>query len=318
MFFALPVHDTEEYMRQTTIKRRVSCSGTGLHSGREASITLRPAAGNAGIVFHVRTPDGTRALRPAPDAVTAACLATTLGGSSASVGTVEHIVAALRGLGIDNIHIDVNGGEIPVMDGSAAPFVELLSGAGIREQSETRRVLRIRRPIRFERAGKYIHAEACDGFSVDYSINFPHPAVGASRMILDLTPESFSSVASARTFGFLRDVEMLHNAGFGLGGSLDNAIILDETRVLNPGGLRYKDEFVRHKILDFIGDMGMMPLPLRGRFTVSCSGHGLNNEFLRHIHAAGDFFLEECAPGEHPVRHAAPASRRHGARACAG
>ncbi|MDR2668920.1 MAG: UDP-3-O-acyl-N-acetylglucosamine deacetylase [Desulfovibrio sp.] len=305
-------------MRQTTIGRRISCSGIGLHSGKEVGITLRPAAGNAGIVFHVRTPDGSRAVRPAPDAVTTAGLATTLGGNGVSVATVEHLAAALRGLGVDNIHVDVDGGEVPVMDGSAAAFAELISKAGIRRQSCARRVLRIKRPVRFAAEGKWIRAEAYDGFFVDYFVDFPHPAIGAQRITLDLTPDTFSAVASARTFGFLRDVEMLHKAGLGLGGSLDNAIILDDTGVLNPGGLRYEDEFVRHKLLDFIGDTAMSPLPLQGRFTVHCSGHGLNNAFLRHIFASRDLFLEERVLDEHPAGHLAPATRRPAARICAG
>jgi UDP-3-O-[3-hydroxymyristoyl] N-acetylglucosamine deacetylase len=220
-------------------------------------------------------------------------------------------MAALRGLGIDNIHIDVEGGEIPIMDGSAEPFVGLLSRAGIRKQSGVRRVLRIKRPVRFAREGKWIRAEAYDGFFVDYSIDFPHPAIGARRMTLDLTPENFFAVAAARTFGFLRDAEMLHKAGLALGGSPDNAVILDDAGVINPGGLRYEDEFVRHKLLDFIGDMGMLPFPLRGRFTVSCSGHGLNNEFLRHLHASGDLFPEEIAHHRGRDRCAAPARRNN-------
>jgi UDP-3-O-[3-hydroxymyristoyl] N-acetylglucosamine deacetylase len=300
-------------MRQTTIGRRVSCSGIGLHSGKEVGITLRPAAGNAGMVFHVRTPDGSRAVRPAPDAVTAACLATVLSGNGVSVGTVEHLAAALRGLGIDNIHVDVEGGEIPVMDGSAAAFAGLIAEAGIRRQSCARRVLCIKRPVRFAAEGKWIRAEACGGFCVDYFVDFPHPAIGAQRLVLDLTPESFSAVASARTFGFLRDAERLHKAGLGLGGSLDNAIILDDTGVLNPGGLRYKDEFVRHKLLDFIGDTAMSPLPLQGRFTVYCSGHSLNNAFMRHLFASPGLFLEERTLDGHPAGRVAPA-----ARVCAG
>jgi UDP-3-O-[3-hydroxymyristoyl] N-acetylglucosamine deacetylase len=269
-------------------------------------------------VFHVRTPDGSRAVRPAPDAVTTAFLATTLGGNGVSVATVEHLTAALHGLGVDNIHVDVDGGEIPIMDGSAAAFVALISKAGIRRQSCARRILRIKRPVRFAAEGKWIRAEPYDGFFVDYFVEFPHPAIGAQRMTLDLTPDSFSAVASARTFGFLRDVEMLHKAGLGLGGSLDNAVILDDTGVLNPDGLRYEDEFARHKLLDFIGDTAMSPLPLQGRFTVYCSGHGLNNAFLRHIFASPDLFLEERVADERPAGRRAPATPRPAARVCAG
>lgn len=280
-------------MRQTTIMRTIECTGIGLHSGKKVKLSLRPAAENSGIVFHVSGPDGKREITPVPEAVIATGLATTLGKDGAAVSTVEHLLAALRGLGIDNVHVDAHGGEIPIMDGSAAPFVMLLSEAGIRPQSAPRKVLRIAREINFAQGDKRIKAEPYPGFYVDYSIDFPHPSIGKQRLALDLTPRSFSRVAKARTFGFLRDVEMLKERGLALGGSLENAVVLDERGVLNKEGLRHSDEFVRHKLLDFIGDMAMLPLPLQGRFTVSCSGHALNNEFLRHITAAVSPYLEE-------------------------
>jgi UDP-3-O-[3-hydroxymyristoyl] N-acetylglucosamine deacetylase len=294
-------------MQQTTIKQKIEHTGIGLHSGKQVKLVLRPAAEDTGIVFHVSGPNGQCEIIPFPKAVVATGLATTLGKDDTAVSTVEHLLAALRGLSIDNVHVDADGGEIPIMDGSAAPFARLLSEAGIRTQSKPRKVLRIKKSISFSQDDKLIRAEPYHGFYVDYSIDFPHPVIGKQRLALDVTPRSFSQVAKARTFGFLRDVEMLQERGLALGGSLDNAVVLDEQGVLNKEGLRHDDEFVRHKLLDFIGDMAMLPLPLQGRFTVSCSGHTLNNEFLRHIVDAGSHYLEEVCLGGKPV--AAPLPR---------
>ena len=284
-------------MQQTTIKRRIQCAGIGLHSGKRVTLTMRPAAEDTGIVFHVASPMGVRDIRPTADSVIATGLATTLGKDGTAVSTVEHLLATLRGLGIDNVHIDVAGGEIPIMDGSAASFVMLLDEAGVHRQIAPRKVFRIKKTCRFGQGDKFIKAEPHDGFRVDYTIAFPHPSIGTQRMVLEVTPQSFAKVAKARTFGFLQDVEMLKSRGLALGGSLDNAIVLDERGVVNEEGLRYPDEFVRHKLLDFIGDMAMLPLPLQGRFTVSCSGHALNNEFLRHITASESLYLETVRLG---------------------
>ena len=291
-------------MLQKTLSQRIRCTGIGLHSGKKVTMTLRPAAEDTGIIFHVKTPAGVKDITPTPEAVIATGLATTLGRDGVAVSTVEHLLATLRGLAVDNLHIDVEGGEIPIMDGSAAPFVMLIAEAGVHTQSKARTVLRIKRKASFEHEGKSIVAEPHDGFFVDYEINFPHPAIGVQRMSLEVTPESFATVAKARTFGFLRDVEMLQKSGLALGGSLDNAVVLDERGVLNKEGLRHDNEFVRHKLLDFIGDMAMLPLPLQGRFTVCCSGHALNNEFLRHISSAPDVYLDTLRLGADKKRGA--------------
>jgi UDP-3-O-[3-hydroxymyristoyl] N-acetylglucosamine deacetylase len=310
-YFLLIAAYSGGHMRQTTIARRIQCSGIGLHSGKKATLTLRPASEETGIVFHVASPTGKKTIRPCADSVIATGLATTLGQNGASVSTVEHLLAALRGLAIDNVHVDVDGGEIPIMDGSAAPFAMLLAEAGTYEQNAPRKVYRIMQSIRYGREDKFISAEPYNGFSVDCAIVFPHPCIGAQRKKLDLTPRSFLQVAKARTFGFLQDVDMLKARGLALGGSLDNAVVLDERGVLNEEGLRYPDEFVRHKLLDFIGDMAMLPLPLQGRFTIYCSGHSLNNDFLRHISRPGSCCLETVTLGDERLVPFKQPARRH-------
>lgn len=280
-------------MKQTTIKKAIGCSGIGLHSGKVVKLTLSPAQEDTGIVFHIHGDHGIKVLAPEPDSVVATGLATTLGLDGASVATVEHLLAAIAGLQIDNIRIDIEGGEVPIMDGSAASFTFLLRDAGTIQQSRNRVVQRIKKTINFERDGKYIKASPYSGLRIDYTIDFPHPLIGRQTATLEVTPASFvQEIAKARTFGFLREVEYLHKNGLALGGSLDNAIVLDEYSVLNEDGLRFDDEFVRHKILDFIGDMAMLGTPLQGHFEVFASGHALNNQFLRTVNDNATIYLE--------------------------
>lgn len=286
----------EAFMNQTTLNRPFTCIGVGLHGGREVRLTLSPAAANTGIVFLVSGENGVARICPKPDAVMTTALATTLGNAHASVSTVEHVLAALRGMGVDNVEVYTEGGEIPIMDGSAQIFMRRIQEVGLRKLTAPRRVLRVTREAELADGNKYIHVRPVStpgAFRVNYFIDFPHPIIGRQRATLDVTPESFARVAMARTFGFLKDVEYLHSNGLALGGSMDNAVVMDETRVLNPDGLRCPDEFVRHKLLDFIGDMGMASLPLEGAFTVSCSGHALNNQFLRMLESEG--ILEEVS-----------------------
>lgn len=268
-------------MNQTTIQRVVTCSGIGLHSGKKVYLALRPASANTGIIFDIHTQDGIRRVSPTPKAVMTTALATTLGTSDATVSTVEHLLASVLGLGIDNLIVSVEGGEIPIMDGSAAAFVKLFDQAGIRRLNAPRKVMRISRPLEAHDGVKHIRALPYAGFRVDYTIDFPHPAIGRQHMSMEVTPETFARVANARTFGFFKDVEYLHSHGLARGGSLESVVVLDEKGVMNPEGLRYRDEFVRHKVLDFIGDMAMLGLPIQGHFEVCCSGHQLNNAFLR-------------------------------------
>ncbi len=268
-------------MNQTTIERAVTCSGIGLHSGNKVYLALRPAAANTGIIFDIHTPDGIRRVSPSPKAVATTVLATTLGLNGATVSTVEHLLATVLGLGIDNLVVSVEGGEIPIMDGSASAFLSLFAEAGVRKLSASRKVMRVNRPLELHDGNKYIRALPYAGFRIDYTIDFPHPTIGRERFCMDVTPESFSRVANARTFGFFKDVEYLRSNGLARGGSLESVVVLDDNGVMNPEGLRYKDEFVRHKVLDFIGDMAMLGMPIQGQFEVCCSGHQLNNTFLR-------------------------------------
>lgn len=286
-------------MLQTTIHKTVRCTGTGLHSGKQVELTLRPAAEDTGILFSLAGDSGRTFLTPKPDLVVGTGLATTLGTGKESIATVEHLLAAVSALGIDNIHIEVDGAEVPIMDGSAASFVYLLNQAGVRRLGKAKKVLRIKKAVEFEKDGKFIKAQPHDGYQVNYTIDFAHPVIGQQRMEMDVTPENFASdIAKARTFGFLKEVEYLHANGLALGGSLDNAIVLDDYAVLNTEGLRFEDEFVRHKLLDFVGDMAVMGLPLRGSFEVFASGHEMNNAFLRFLAENRDEYLEEVTLGE--------------------
>jgi len=309
-------------MHQTTIRNTVRCTGIGLHSGKQVEMVLRPAPEDTGILFALRSGSGTSFLSPKPRLVVDTGLATSLGNGHDHIATVEHLLASVRGLGIDNIRIEVQGRELPIMDGSAASFVYLLNQAGLRRQNKARKVLAITKPIVFERDGKFIKATPHDGFAVDYTIQFAHPLIGRQNLSMEVTPDLFSTdLAKARTFGFLREVEYMHANGLALGGNLDNAVVLDEFGVLNTDGLRYPDEFVRHKLLDFVGDMAVMGLPLQGRFEVFASGHALNNSFLRYLEDNAAEYLEErtlelpvvapaVSPAKAPAKQPVPAGLR--------
>lgn len=281
-------------MSQTTIHKTVRCTGIGLHSGKQVEMILRPAAEDTGVLFSLRNGTGSTFLTPAPSLVVETSLATVLGDGREAVATVEHLLAAVSGMGIDNIHIEVTGRELPIMDGSAASFVYLLKQAGLRKLSKARKVTAIKKNVEFEQDGKYIKARPYDGLHIDYTIEFAHPLIGRQQMQLEITPDNFASeLAKARTFGFLKEVDYLHANGLALGGSLDNAVVLDEYGILNAEGLRFKDEFVRHKMLDFVGDMAIFGSRLQGHFEVFASGHALNNAFLRHLDENRDLYLEE-------------------------
>ncbi len=280
-------------MQQQTIEKTVHCSGVGLHSGKKVSLSLHPAPVDTGIVFSVQSGNGTRFLRPDPTLVVDTRLCTTLGNGQWSLGTVEHVLAAIRGLDIDNILIEVHGREVPIMDGSAASFVYLLRQAGQRAQDGSRKVLALSREFSVQDDGRWITGRPGRGLAVTCTIDFPHPLIGQQQISLECSSRDFvKSVSRARTFGFLHDVETLQANNLALGGSLDNAVVLDEYGVVNPEGFRFPDEPVRHKLLDFLGDLGLMPYPVWGRFEVHCTGHSLNNAFARGLAANTDSLLE--------------------------
>jgi UDP-3-O-[3-hydroxymyristoyl] N-acetylglucosamine deacetylase len=271
--------------QQRTIAEKISCTGLGLHSGVKVELTLRPARINTGVVFVLR--DGASSVEiPAQSRfVSSTSHATTLSRAGASVMTVEHILAALHALDVDNVRVEVDGPEIPVMDGSAAPFVYLLRTAGRFDQRMERQTLRIREALEVQDGDRHIRIEPGDGFSVDYSVDFSHPAIGRQEIkgfsLDDVAYER--NIARARTFGFLRDVEALWRAGLAKGGNLDNTVVLDDKRVLNDGGLRFRDEFVRHKVLDLIGDLALVGMPIEGHVTACRAGHAMHQRLVRKL-----------------------------------
>ena len=284
-------------IRQRTLKNVIRATGVGLHTGEKVYRTLRPAAPDTGIVFR-RTDLAQPVDIPAtPLNVGDTQLSTTLIKDGVRISTVEHLLSAFAGLGIDNAYVDVSAAEVPIMDGSAGPFVFLIQSAGIEEQNRPKRFVRIKRPIRVEDGDKYALFEPYDGFKVDFVIDFDHPAFASRtrRATVDLSATSFvKEVSRARTFGFLRDIEALRQQNLAMGGSLDNAVVVDDYRVLNEEGLRYEDEFVRHKILDAIGDLYLLGHSLIGAFHGYKSGHALNNQLLRALVATPDAWEEVC------------------------
>ncbi len=270
---------------QRTIEKAVSCEGVGLHSGARVNLTLRPAPADHGVVF-------VRMDLPAPVAIPAVAqsvvdtssLATTLGKDGVRVGTVEHLLAALAGLGIDNVRIEVDGPEVPIMDGSAAPFVALVQSAGVLVQAEPKSFLVIKKTVSVVEGDKEATLTPSSRFKVDCTIDFKHPLISDQRYELEFSDTAFSKeISRARTFGFLRDVEMLKKVGLAKGGSLENAIVVDEFSILNPDGLRFPDEFVRHKILDAFGDMSLFGRPVIGHLKVHKTGHALNHKLVQKV-----------------------------------
>jgi UDP-3-O-[3-hydroxymyristoyl] N-acetylglucosamine deacetylase len=282
---------------QQTIAEKVSCTGIGLHSGAPAQLVLHPARAGEGITF-VRTDAREPVEIPARSSeVSSTRLATTLGRGDASVRTVEHLLGALYGLGIDNVRIEVDGPELPVMDGSAAPFVYLIRSAGVFRQRERRRTLRLRHPIEVRDGDRLIRVEPARELRVHYAVDFEHPAIRRQELSLaPLDAERFDrEIAGARTFGFLRDVRALWEAGLARGGSLDNTVLLDASKVVNPQGLRWADEFVRHKVLDLCGDLALLGLPLVGEVTVERGGHALHQQLVSAILAQPDAWVVDGA-----------------------
>ncbi len=280
-------------LKQRTLKAPIKTTGVGVHTGARVELGMRPAPEDTGIVFNRTDLAQPIALPAIATNVGDTRLSSTLKYGGTSVSTVEHLMSAISGVGIDNLFVDVSGPEIPIMDGSAGPFVFLLQSAGIVEQSARKRYLRVLTAVQVADGDKWARFEPYNGFKLDFTIDFPHPVFGSEnrQVVIDFAENSYAKeVSRARTFGFMQDVEAMRAAGLGLGGSLQNAIVLDEFKVLNSEGLRYDNEFVRHKVLDAIGDIYLLGHPLIGQYTAFKSGHGLNNQLARTLLARPEAF----------------------------
>jgi len=273
-------------VKQRTLKSSVSVTGVGLHSGEKVTLGLRPAPANAGIVFRRVDVKPAEEIRARAEMVNDTRLSTCMEQNGVRVATVEHLMSALAGLGIDNAYIDLDSAEVPIMDGSAGTFIFLLQTAGIVEQSAAKKFIRVKKAVDVTQGDKWVRFEPHYGYKLTFTINFAHPVfVNAKQHVtVDLGEESYvRDISRARTFGFMQDVENMRAQGLALGGSLDNAIVMDEYRVLNADGLRFEDEFVKHKVLDAIGDLYMMGYSLIGAFSGHKSGHALNNALVRKL-----------------------------------
>jgi UDP-3-O-[3-hydroxymyristoyl] N-acetylglucosamine deacetylase len=286
-------------LKQRTLKNVIRATGVGLHSGEKVYLTLRPAAVETGIVFRRVDLDPVVEIPASGELVTETMLCTGLSRDGGNVMTVEHLMSAFAGLGIDNAYVDLSAPEVPIMDGSAGPFVFLLQSAGIVEQAAPKRFIRIKRPLEVRDGDKIARFEPYDGFKVGFTIQFDHPMIPStlSRAEVEFSTAAYiKEVSRARTFGFMRDLEFMRERNLGLGGSMDNAIVLDEFRVLNDDGLRYGDEFVRHKILDAIGDLYLAGRPILGAFEGFKSGHAVNNKLVRLLLAERSAWEEVTFP----------------------
>jgi UDP-3-O-[3-hydroxymyristoyl] N-acetylglucosamine deacetylase len=278
-------------LKQRTLRKAISTTGVGLHNGVKVEMTLKPAAFDTGIVFKRTDLPGMPEIQATPDAVRDTRLCSALEQNGARVATVEHLMSALAGLGVDNVIVEITASEIPIMDGSAGPFIFLLQSAGIVEQSAPKKFIRIKKVVEIKAEDKWVKFEPYHGFKMDFTIDFAHPVFENSgkTVHIDFADNSYiKEISRARTFGFMHEVEYLRANGLARGGSLDNAIVLDEYRVLNSDGLRYQDEFAKHKVLDAIGDLYMLGHPILGAFTAYKSGHALNNQLLRALLADQD------------------------------
>lgn len=282
-------------IKQRTLKNVIRATGVGLHTGEKVYLTLRPAAPDTGVVFRRVDLEQPVDIPAKAENVGDTRLSTTLVKDDVRISTVEHLLSAFAGLGIDNAYVDVSAPEVPIMDGSAGPFVFLIQSAGVEEQNVAKRFIRIKHPVEVREEDKIARFEPFNGFKVSFGIDFDHPAMSddSRNSAIDFSSTSFvKEVSRARTFGFLRDIEMLRDNGLALGGSMDNAIVVDDFRVLNEDGLRYEDEFVKHKILDAIGDLYLLGHSLIGAFQGYKSGHALNNRLLKALIAQPDAWEE--------------------------
>jgi UDP-3-O-[3-hydroxymyristoyl] N-acetylglucosamine deacetylase len=293
---------------QRTLRNSIRASGVGLHTGKKVLMTVRPAPADTGIIFQrtdlaARTEVAARAGQ-----VGETTLGTTIMNGEVRISTIEHLLSAFAGLGIDNALVELNAPEVPIMDGSAGPFVFLLQAAGIEEQASPKRFVRIKKQVRVEDGDKWARFDPFEGFKVNFEIEFDHPIFKRrlQRATMDFSTTSFlKEISRARTFGFMRDIESLRKHNLALGGNLDNAIVLDDKGIMNEGGLRYEDEFVKHKILDAIGDLYLLGHSLIGEFSGHKSGHGLNNKLLRTLLADREAWEEVVfeRPDQAPISY---------------
>lgn len=291
-------------IKQRTLKNEIRATGVGLHTGRKVYLTLRPAPVNSGIVFRRVDLNPPVEIPATAENVGDTTLSTTLVSDGVRISTVEHLLSAMAGLGIDNCIIEVSADEVPIMDGSAGPFVFLIQSAGIQEQDAAKKFIRIKKPVEVEDGDKKASFLPFNGFKVSFAIDFDHPVFKGRKLdaTVDFSSTSFvKEVSRARTFGFMHEIEYMRSKGLAKGGSVDNAIVVDKYRILNEDGLRYDDEFVKHKVLDAIGDLYLLGASLIGEFKAYKSGHGLNNKSLRELIKREDAwelvtFEEESAP----------------------
>jgi UDP-3-O-[3-hydroxymyristoyl] N-acetylglucosamine deacetylase len=289
-------------LKQTTISEQVSLEGIGVHSGAPVRITLHPAAANAGIVF-LRTglPDGvSRSIPARREAVGATELCTVIGEpSGASVSTIEHLMAALAGMGVDNVTVEIDGPEVPIMDGSSALFVDAIDQVGVDILDTPRKIIKVLKPVRFEHGTSWAELKPRDrGFVIDVEIDFPTPLIGKQRRKVEVSPANFrNEISRARTFGFMKDVEYLWKKNLALGASLENTVALGDDRIINPEGLRFPDEFVRHKILDAVGDLALAGFTLQATYTAYCPGHKINAMMLERLFADRSAYMIVEADG---------------------
>jgi UDP-3-O-[3-hydroxymyristoyl] N-acetylglucosamine deacetylase len=272
---------------QRTIRDSISCTGIGLHSGKKVRLTIKPAPPDSGIRFIRKDLPGRRVIKASFENVVDTNMSTSIGSNGTRVSTIEHLMAAFFGFGVDNALVEIDGPEVPIMDGSSAPFILLLKSAGVREQKKSKEFIVIKKTLKIQEGNRSIWVKPSKELKISFTVDFPHPLIKKQKYELCFSGNDFiREISRARTFGFLQDIKALRDAGLAKGGSLDNAIVIDGFRVLNEDGLRYKDEFVRHKILDFIGDLAIIGPPIIGHFHVQKSGHSLNQAMLKKLAAS--------------------------------
>ena len=297
-------------LKQRTLSSKIRASGVGLHTGKKISLTLKPAPSNSGIVFK-RTDIESASIKASLENVFDTRLSTSLSNNEIKISTVEHLLSALAGIGIDNAIVELDGPEVPIMDGSARPFVFMIQSAGIQEQSEAKKFIKIKKTIEVKEDEKWAKIEPFNGFKVGFTIDFDHPAFSETSQSseIDFSSVSYlSQVSRARTFGFAKDIELLRKNNLALGGSVNNAIVIDDYKVVNEEGVRFQDEFVKHKILDAIGDLYLLGHGLIGSFSAYKSGHHLNNlllrELINNVHAWEEVTIQNDS--ESPIFYSTP------------